>query len=367
MFLTDPDKVSRALRLGGVEIACLASSIAMEQAGGSWQFWKPGPNDRRAGELRTFIDTAHRLGCPLVKIFDTQVRPGQSRARRGWRWATGCCRWRITPPTGTSSSSSKTRCPFRSAKEMWSILDRLQHPSIACCWDLFNAALVGESPYFSVPVLNSKIAYTQVKDAKLGPLGRHLLQARRGRRAGREVHHPPDGRRLHRLRHGRVGKSLAPGLAEPEEILPDAIQKLRKWAASEGADLAGIEGDSEPAARYGRLRCELIATRCPQAVFRGTGFQPVRAVAAGTTHVHFQRALHGLKTRATPRRKHPPPPAGVRRSNGALLVPGVAQPLGAPSSRRTLVAFMPLAPSSNSYSTVSFSWSVLKPSPWITE
>ena len=31
---------------------------------------------------------------------------------------------------------------------------------------MFNAALIGESPYFSVPVLNSKIAYVQVKDAR---------------------------------------------------------------------------------------------------------------------------------------------------------------------------------------------------------
>src|SRR5215217_9571367 len=61
VFLTDPDKVSRAFSLGGVKIACLASSIAMEQAGGSWRFWKPSPNDQHAQELRTFIDTAHRL------------------------------------------------------------------------------------------------------------------------------------------------------------------------------------------------------------------------------------------------------------------------------------------------------------------
>ena len=35
---------------------------------------------QQAQDLRTFVDAAQRLGCPLVKIFDTQVRPGQSRA-----------------------------------------------------------------------------------------------------------------------------------------------------------------------------------------------------------------------------------------------------------------------------------------------
>src|SRR4029078_75442 len=60
---------------------------------------------------------------------------------------------------------------FRSAKEMWSIVDRLNHPSIAVCWDIFNAATIGESPFLSVPTLNNSIQYTQVKDANLGALG----------------------------------------------------------------------------------------------------------------------------------------------------------------------------------------------------
>ena len=32
---------------------------------------------------------------------------------------------------------------FRTAKEIWTVLDRVNHPSIAACWDVFNAALIG--------------------------------------------------------------------------------------------------------------------------------------------------------------------------------------------------------------------------------
>jgi fatty-acyl-CoA synthase len=136
---------------------------------------------------------------------------------------------------------------FRAAKEMWSILDRLNHPSIACCWDVFNAALIGESPFLSVPVLNSKIQYTQVKDAKLGPLGATYCKLGEGDVAVQKF--------VTRLMGvGYAGyvtveweKAWLPGLAEPEEILPDSIAKLRSWAAAE-ADIPGVEGDSEPAA-----------------------------------------------------------------------------------------------------------------------
>jgi sugar phosphate isomerase/epimerase len=247
VFIADPDKVQRVFEAGGVKIACLASSIVMEQSGPGWRFWRRSPNDRHAEELRTFIDTAHRLGCPLVKVFDTQVRPGQTRDGAGVELGD----W-LLPLADYAADRDvviviENALSFRAAKEMWSILDRLQHPSVACCWDVFNAALIGESPYFSVPVLNSKIAYTQVKDAKFGSLGATYCKLGEG-----DV---PVEKFITRLMgvgyNGYVTveweKAWLPGLAEPEEILPDAIQKLRKWSAAR-ADESGEESDAEPAA-----------------------------------------------------------------------------------------------------------------------
>jgi sugar phosphate isomerase/epimerase len=112
---------------------------------------------------------------------------------------------------------------------MWLILDRLSHPSIACCWDVFNAAMIGESPWTSVPFLNSRIQYVQVKDAKLGPLGANFCKLGEGDVQVQTL--------LTRLRGiGYTGwisveweKAWLPGIAEPEEILPDSITKLREW------------------------------------------------------------------------------------------------------------------------------------------
>jgi sugar phosphate isomerase/epimerase len=247
LFKADFDQLRRAFASAGVEVACLASSISMEQPNGAWRFWRRSPNERRSAELRTYIDAAVRLGCPLVKIFDTQVRPGQSRAAAG----TALGDW-LLPLADYAADRDvvvviENALSFRASKEMWSILDRLQHPSIACCWDVFNAALIGESPYFSVPVLNSKIAYTQVKDATLGPLGATYCKLGEG-----DV---PVEKFITRLMGvGYTGyvtveweKAWLPNIAEPEEVLPDAIEKLRKWAAT-SADEPGVEGDSEPAA-----------------------------------------------------------------------------------------------------------------------
>ena len=248
VFASDGADVRRTFERAGVRVACLASSIAMGQGGAGWRFWRDDPNDRAAADLRTFIDAAGRLGCPLVKIFDTQVRPGQSRDAAGAALGD----W-LLPLADYAADRGvviaiENALSFRNAKEMWSILDRLQHPSIACCWDVFNAALVGESPYFSVPVLNSKIAYTQVKDATLGPLGATYCKLGEGDVAVEKFITRLMGVGYSGYVTVEWEKAWLPGLAEPEEILPDAVEKLRKWAAAEGADVPGVEGDSEPAA-----------------------------------------------------------------------------------------------------------------------
>src|SRR6185503_17064146 len=83
LFAGDLDALRRTFDDAQVEVACLASSIAMQQPHGAWQVWRRNPNLRHAADLRTYIDAAERLGCHLVKIFDTQVRAGQTRDAAG--------------------------------------------------------------------------------------------------------------------------------------------------------------------------------------------------------------------------------------------------------------------------------------------
>jgi sugar phosphate isomerase/epimerase len=234
VFLSDPQKVRRQFESAGVEICCLASSIAMTQE---------KKRDRAlADDLRRHIDTAQQIGCSIVKIFDTQARPGWSRANIGILLAD----W-LLPLADYAGDRGiiigvENALSFRNAKELWAIVDRMNHPSVGVAWDLFNAAMVGEGPAYSVPTLNSKIVYTQVKDAKLGPLGATLVRIGEGDCKVRDF--------LRRLRgvgyEGYVTveweKAWLPNLAEPEEILPHAIEKLRGWAKV--LDVSDWEGDA---------------------------------------------------------------------------------------------------------------------------
>lgn len=247
VFLSDPKKIRALFKYHEVHIACLSSSIAMTG--------KAKVDRQKADELKQFIDTAAAVGCPLVKVFDAVSMPGSffnpSRMGNQSRSSTALALGDWLLPLGDYAAQRdvtiviENALSFRDAKEMWVILDRLAHPSIACCWDLFNAALIGEAPAISVPTLNSKIQFTQVKDAKLGPLGASYCKLGEG-----DVQVQKFLIRLKGIGYGGYvslewEKAWLPNIAGPEEILPDSIQKLREWTKPQGEE----EADAKPAAK----------------------------------------------------------------------------------------------------------------------
>jgi len=221
LFLTSPAKVRSIFEAQGIAIACLGSSIAMTG------------HKRRdvqlALDLRKYIDAAKEAGIPMVRISDTEVRIGQDRSAA----AVALAKWLL--PLGDYAADHgvhivvENMLSFRTAKEMWGMLEIVSHPAIACCWDLFNAALSGEAPGLSVPTLNSRIAYAQVKDAKFSSLGATFCKLGEG-----EVQVQKFLARLQGIGYGgwvtfEWEKAWLPNIAEPEVALPDAIQKLHAW------------------------------------------------------------------------------------------------------------------------------------------
>jgi sugar phosphate isomerase/epimerase len=221
IFLTDTSKVRSMFSGAGLEICCIASSIAYSQ----------NKHERalRAAQLRDYIDTAEAVGCAWVKIFDAEAKPGVSRsmlAAEMGDWLLPLGDYAAEAGVGILVENSLS---FRTSKEMWMILDRINHPAIGCCWDIFNAALLGESPSTSVPVLNSKIQYAQVKDAKFGVLGAAYCKLGEGDVQVEKFIKKMRGIGFEGYVTLEWEKAWLPNLAEPEEILPDSIAKLRRW------------------------------------------------------------------------------------------------------------------------------------------
>jgi sugar phosphate isomerase/epimerase len=221
IFLTDPRKARETFEAAGVKIACLASSVAFKQ--------NRKQDAQMARDVMAYVDTARAVGCDLVKVFDTQIKAGQTRGGTGSLMGD----WLL--PLGDYAAERgvtlvvENALSFRSAKELWAIMDRISHPAIGVCWDVFNAGVIGERPAVSVPLLNSRIQYAQVQDGKLGPLGVNYCKLGDG-----DIQVQNFLIRLMGIGYGgwvtfEWEKAWLPGLAEPEEVLPDAIQKMRQW------------------------------------------------------------------------------------------------------------------------------------------
>lgn len=66
-----------------------------------------------------------------------------------------------------------------SALAMWHVLDRIDYPSVACCWNTLSAALAGDSPFVAVPTLNHRIQSVLLCDGTVTSHPRGLPLKRR--------------------------------------------------------------------------------------------------------------------------------------------------------------------------------------------
>ncbi|MCY2953750.1 MAG: sugar phosphate isomerase/epimerase [Planctomycetota bacterium] len=220
IFQSDPADIRSLFSAANLQIACLSSSISLTG------HRKADP--QAAADLRQYIDTAQNLACPLVRILGTRVQGGQSLTES----AAALGRW-LLPLAHYAADHQVTLAienvfPFSRASEIWMVLEALHHPALAVCWNLLWAAQAGEQPAISIPVLNSRIRCVRVTDATFDPtttyckLGQGAL---------------PIQKLLARLQGiGYAGwisydwpKALFTQLADPDEILPDAITQLRDW------------------------------------------------------------------------------------------------------------------------------------------
>lgn len=219
--LRNPEKVRNTFDAAGVPMSCLSTDIALA-----------GNRSRHAAaadELRRCIDAAAAMGCGRVSILDPLVSAGQNSAEAGAMFA----KW-ITALADHAADRDvmilvENAGSYRRAHEMWMLMELVNHPAVGVSWDALSAAFAGESPALSVPTLNQRIGYVHMGDAEIGQGTATPAKLGEGSVKIRLL--------LNRLRgigyKGWVSyqwdRASIPKLAPAEQILPDAIQKLRLW------------------------------------------------------------------------------------------------------------------------------------------
>ncbi len=227
--LSDPGKVAQILEQSGVAPVCLSTSTALHFADATRAH-------RAVRQLEADLELAAALRCGAVRIFGSRVEPGETQQTVMQRIAE-----RIKPLVDKAGRLGvqilfENAGSFNQAQQWWWLLNLVDHPMAGMCWNVANAAAVGEPPAVSVPCLNSRIRLAKVKDTAVGegsgfvPLGTGTVGIeaflKRLLGIGYEGFISVEWDRL-----------WFPSLAPAEEHLPDAQKRLRDWLAAIALDV----------------------------------------------------------------------------------------------------------------------------------
>lgn len=220
--LTDSAKVVDIFGKAGIEPMCLSTSIALHHKHDT-------PARQAMKQAREAIDLAAELGCPYVRLFGHEVRPGDSRRSTIIRIAERASELADRAGEKGVQVLLENAGSYNTAKEWWWVFNLISNPMVGMCWNVANAASAGEPPSVSVPNLNSRIRVAKVKDADIGS-GSGFVQLGDGTCEIQQF--------IKRLMgigfNGYITVEwdrlwLGDALAPAEEVLPESHARLTAW------------------------------------------------------------------------------------------------------------------------------------------
>lgn len=225
------DPVRDRAALGAAVEACRARAIDVCAFDTSCRFNLAATEQtRQLEELRHWIDRAHDLDVPVLRVFGGPDEPGTSEGDATARVADALARAAPEASQAGVTVALETHDAFASARRVAQVLSRVPSAAVGALWDSHHPYRMGESADEVAALLAGRLVHVHVKDAlRTASGGWDLVLLGEG-----DV---PVEQQLHALeRLGYDGyvsveweKKWHPELAEPEIALPQHITRLRQW------------------------------------------------------------------------------------------------------------------------------------------
>lgn len=159
-LVRDPAAVRQRFRQADVELVALATCNAVRHQ-------DEARTRQQIEQIRETLRLAEDLGGTSVRVFpDAERRGGADKQARSLQIINTL---RDLAPVAAKCNSRivlENYGDFATSRDLWFILDAVDHPAVRCCWNPCHAWLAGESASLSVPRLGSRIAMTSVVDAR---------------------------------------------------------------------------------------------------------------------------------------------------------------------------------------------------------
>jgi len=144
-----------------------AAGLSISDLGASAQMHEPDPTKRAAhmDEARRFIDLAHQLHAPYVRVFPNQFVPGEDKRVTFARISEGLHELGEYAGSAGVVVIVESHGEFRRAEDLIPILEGARSKSVAFLWDAHHTCVEGERPADTFANLGKYTVHTHLKDS----------------------------------------------------------------------------------------------------------------------------------------------------------------------------------------------------------
>lgn len=231
-----PEFGARAIAAAVADLKALDLTIAA--LGASTRLHEPNPLtlELQMDEARRFVDLAHRLGAPWVRVFPDRFVPGEPReatiarvganlAELGW-FARGSGVGVLVESHGEFTESASLAGMMKAAGRA---------PGVGLVWDTHHTVSNGkETPAATWAALGQWVRHTHIKDSTPADKGVRYVLTGEGTIGVREVVRTLAAAGYKGFYGFEWEKQWHPEIAEPEVALPQYADVMRRWLAEAG-------------------------------------------------------------------------------------------------------------------------------------
>jgi sugar phosphate isomerase/epimerase len=149
----------RDLAAAGLKVSDLGASAQMHER-------DPGKRARHMDEARRFIDLAHRLRAPYVRVFPDKFIPGEEKRVTFARISDGLHELGEYGKHAGVTIIVESHGEFRRAEDIVPILEGARSKNVAFLWDAHHTCVEGEKPADTFAQLGKYTRHTHLKDSR---------------------------------------------------------------------------------------------------------------------------------------------------------------------------------------------------------
>jgi len=222
------DQTRKDLAAVNIRISDLGASSRMHEA-------DPKVRSAQLDEGRRFIDLAHRLGVPYVRVFGDKVPPGEARPAVIARVVDGL---RTLGEYGKGSGVAvilESHGDFTDGPSLLQILQGAALPNVALLWDAHHTCVASkEAPASTYKLIGSYVRHTHLKDSRPQGAGVRYVLTGSGSVPVRETV-AVLARGNYRGYYGfEWEKAWHPEIEDPEVAFPHYAEFMRRALTEEG-------------------------------------------------------------------------------------------------------------------------------------